>query len=84
MPIKLSEREIEAATLVTRGLKDEEIAQRMGISCGTVRQHTNRIYRKLGLDSYGNARVRLAIWFLSHGPKSSSAKQGNPADRPGV
>lgn len=63
----LSDRQIEVAALVSRGLTDEEIAHRLEITAGTVKQHTNRIYQKLGFGTEGNSRVRLVIWFMTKG-----------------
>jgi LuxR family maltose regulon positive regulatory protein len=45
----LSEREIEVLQLVALGLKNEEIAERLIVSLGTVKTHINNIYGKLGV-----------------------------------
>lgn len=43
----LSEREHEALGLLAQGLLYKEIAERLGITVGTVKQHIHRIYEKL-------------------------------------
>jgi DNA-binding NarL/FixJ family response regulator len=52
----LTPREAELARLVGEGLRNKEIAARLGISEGTVKIHLHRIYDKLGVSS----RVGLA------------------------
>lgn len=55
----LSEREQEVLTLLARGLSNDEISRHLFIALGTVKQHTHRIYRKLGVNNRDQA-VRLA------------------------
>lgn len=43
----LSDREQETLTLLAQGLLYKEIADQMGITTGTVKQHIHRIYTKL-------------------------------------
>ena len=52
----LTLREIELARLVSQGLRNKEIAFRLGITEGTVKTHLHRIYDKLGMVG----RVELA------------------------
>ncbi len=47
----LSEREMEILHAVSRGYKRREIAEKLSISEGTVGNHINSIYRKLGVGS---------------------------------
>jgi LuxR family maltose regulon positive regulatory protein len=49
--IKLSGREIEILSLLSEGLKREEIAERLCISHGTVRTHLQNIFQKLEVNS---------------------------------
>lgn len=44
---KLSARENDVLTLLAKGLLYKEIAQKLGIGFGTVRQHIHNIYEKL-------------------------------------
>ncbi|HUF64614.1 MAG TPA: response regulator transcription factor [Gemmatimonadaceae bacterium] len=53
----LTDRESEIVTHVRDGLRNKEIASKLGIAEGTVKIHLNNIYRKLGVDS----RVGLVL-----------------------
>lgn len=48
---RLSARETDVLELIAKGLKRQDVAQRLGISVGTVGTHINRIYTKLGVRS---------------------------------
>jgi DNA-binding NarL/FixJ family response regulator len=45
----LTEREREVALLAARGLRDRQIAERLGVSTRTVSSHLHRCYTKLGI-----------------------------------
>jgi DNA-binding CsgD family transcriptional regulator len=55
--VNLTEREHKVVALVADGLHDEEIAQRLGITTGAIKQHLHNIYQKLGIKS----RLQLAL-----------------------
>jgi DNA-binding NarL/FixJ family response regulator len=55
----LSERESEVFRLIGDGLTTNEISERLGLSCHTVRTHRKRIAAKLGTE--GNHLTRWAI-----------------------
>ena len=58
----LSPREIEVALLLTRGLRQEDIARRLSLSAKTVNTHKTRLFDKLEIrDSI--ALARLATQF---------------------
>ncbi len=59
----LTPREIELVRLAASGLRNKEIAHRLGISQGTVKMHLHNVYKKLGIDS----RVALAGYARSKG-----------------
>jgi DNA-binding NarL/FixJ family response regulator len=61
---ELTPRERELAMLVASGLRNREIATRLGISEGTAKLHLYNVYRKLGVSS----RVELAIRLQSAQP----------------
>ncbi len=64
----LSEREVDVLRLVAEGLSNPEIAQRLYISTGTVKQHINHIYGKLAVSSRAQAIVRArAAGLLGEG-----------------
>jgi RNA polymerase sigma factor (sigma-70 family) len=53
----LSAREREALFLLTEGLSNSEIAERLGISEKTVRNHLSHLFDKLGVWSRAQAIV---------------------------
>ena len=54
----LSERELEVLALLAEGLRNRELATRLGISTRTVDRHCDKIYAKLGVSSRTEAVVR--------------------------
>jgi DNA-binding NarL/FixJ family response regulator len=54
----LSKRETEILDLLTQGLANKEIADRLGLSTETVRVHLKRIYDKLHVHSRTEAAMR--------------------------
>jgi DNA-binding NarL/FixJ family response regulator len=59
----LTSRELEVLRLLTTGSNNETIAQTLGISPKTLRNHTSNIYRKLHI----NDRVQAVIVALREG-----------------
>ncbi|MFO7631008.1 MAG: response regulator transcription factor [Caldilinea sp.] len=57
---ELTEREREVLALMVEGMSNQEIADRLFLSLGTVKFHAGNIYSKLGVDSRV-AAVTLAI-----------------------
>jgi ATP/maltotriose-dependent transcriptional regulator MalT len=51
----LSERELEVLTLLASGRQNREVARDLFVSVGTVKTHTNNIYRKLGVRNRAEA-----------------------------
>lgn len=45
----LSTRELEVLTLISQGLSNDEIAERLSVANSTVKTHINNIYSKLGV-----------------------------------
>jgi DNA-binding NarL/FixJ family response regulator len=58
----LSPRELEVLHLIARGMENAEIAQTLGISPRTAKNHVSSILAKLGLPS----RVQAAIYAVRH------------------
>lgn len=58
----LTNRELEVLQWVTRGLTNQEIAERLNISIKTVKVHFGNILQKLELDN----RVQAVLYALSH------------------
>lgn len=65
-PGELTRREAEIVSDVRRGLRNKEIARRLGISEKTVKSHLNNIFRKLGIES----RMALA----THGAEDTQPR----------
>jgi DNA-binding CsgD family transcriptional regulator len=53
-------REAEVALLMGRGLSDQAIATRLGISCRTAEHHAERVRHKIGAESRSRAVALLA------------------------
>jgi len=67
LPESLTPREAEVLQLLSQGLANKSIAQRLGISDHTVKFHVNAILGKLGVQSRGEAivqAVRLGLVAL--------------------
>jgi NarL family two-component system response regulator LiaR len=62
---KLTEREIEVLRLIARGLSNADIADRLFLSDGTVRNHVSSILAKLGVSD----RTQAAVIAIQHGLK---------------
>ncbi|MCW2541001.1 MAG: Two-component system response regulator [Frankiales bacterium] len=60
----LSPRETEVMKLIVRGVTNSEIAQTLVLSEKTVKNHVNRIFRKLGVTSRAGA---IARWIGTSG-----------------
>lgn len=59
----LTPREREVLQTLAEGLSDKEIAERMYVSVGTVRNHVVHIFGKLGVSS----RLQALVFALRHG-----------------
>ena len=60
---QLTEREVDVLRLLARGLNNADIAAKLYLSEGTVRNHVSAIYTKLDVDD----RTQAAILALRHG-----------------
>ncbi len=59
----LTEREREILRLVAQGLSNRQIAERLHLAHGTVKNYITRILDKLGVDD----RTQAALWARQHG-----------------
>jgi DNA-binding CsgD family transcriptional regulator len=62
----LTKRQKELADLVSQGLTNREIAQRLGIDERSAEGHVERIRNRLGVRS----RAQITTWWVAHGPKT--------------
>lgn len=61
-PAGLSSREVEVLRLLSRGLSDKEIAQKLSLSARTVHHHVEHIYEKTGV----SGRAAAALYAVRH------------------
>ncbi len=76
----LSKREAEVMELIATGHSNGEIARLLFLSEKTVKNHVNRIYAKLGVDSRMTAICR---WRGEPAPPAPSAPGQIPGQIPG-
>jgi DNA-binding NarL/FixJ family response regulator len=62
-PLNLSRMELQIIRHIGGGLENQEIAERMGLKTGTIRNRSSAILRKTGLRS----RTQLAIFAVQNG-----------------
>jgi two-component system nitrate/nitrite response regulator NarL len=62
-PVYLSAREREMLELLTRGLRNVEIGQRLYVSPSTVKSELSRLFEKVGVEN----RVQAAAYAVRHG-----------------
>ena len=60
---QLSARELEVLRLIASGMENAEIAETLGISPRTAKNHVSNILAKLGLSS----RIQAAIYAVRRG-----------------
>jgi DNA-binding CsgD family transcriptional regulator len=73
----LTRRQQEVASCIAEGLTNDEIAQRLVLTAGTVANHVENILRRLDLRS----RTQIGVWAVERGLYRSD--QDEPAGRPG-
>jgi DNA-binding NarL/FixJ family response regulator len=69
-------RESEVLALITQGLSNDEIAERMHLSVNSVKTHIRTCYRRIGVGDRANA----VLWGVDHGFRP--AKAGATAHAP--
>ena len=58
--ISLTDKEAQILNLIGAGLSNAEIAQRLHIAEGTVKWHTSKLFKKLGVETRTQAVIRAA------------------------
>ena len=74
----LTERELEVIRALSRGMSDRQIAQSLGISEKTVRNHTSNIYRKLHIFD----RTQAVIYAVREGVIDVDELEYRPPEEP--
>jgi DNA-binding NarL/FixJ family response regulator len=59
---RLSSREMEVVRCVSMGLRNKEVADKLGVSEATVKNHLTSIYSKLGVSD----RLELILYAIHH------------------
>jgi DNA-binding NarL/FixJ family response regulator len=71
----LSPREAEMLALITQGLSNQEIAERVFVSINTVKTYIRSAYRKIGV----TRRAQAMMWGVDNGFKPDTLRTVNPA-----
>lgn len=76
----LSQREMDVLELLSEGLTNQEIAQRLFLSTNTIKSHSIKIYRKLNVNSRNQAvsKARLLGILPTQQPPSYQQNYGKP------
>lgn len=61
--VGLTPREEEIVALITQGLSNQEIAERLVLTINTLKSHVRSAYRKIGVTT----RAQAVSWALQHG-----------------
>ena len=64
---EVAEREREVLALISRGMRNIDVSEQLGLSGNTVATHIKSIYRKLGISSRAEASWYAAMLGLSPG-----------------
>lgn len=59
----LSTREVEVLALITQGLSNKEIAEKLVVSVNTLKSHIRQAYRKIDVTT----RSQAVSWAITHG-----------------
>jgi len=62
-PSRLSSREMEVVRCVALGMRNKEVADKLGVSEATVKNHLTSVYAKLGVSD----RLELILYAIHHG-----------------
>lgn len=78
-PIKLTPRESQLTSLLAQGLKNKELAHKLGVTEGTVKVYLSKLYDKTGTGD----RFELALFVLKnlgihHASKPERKQQASP------
>ena len=69
----LTRRQIEVARAAVSGLSNKELAQQLGVSEGTIKNHLHAIYERLKVEG----RLSLLLYLKEKAPAEPAARAGN-------
>jgi DNA-binding NarL/FixJ family response regulator len=61
--MKLTQREMQIVEMITKGHKNKEIADTLGIKLNSIKNSIKQIYKKFGITNVKYPRVLLAARF---------------------
>jgi DNA-binding CsgD family transcriptional regulator len=73
--VGLSPREAEVIALITQGLTNQEIADRMFVSINSVKTYIRAAYRKINVER----RSQAVLWGAGNGFKPDTLRTVDPA-----
>jgi DNA-binding NarL/FixJ family response regulator len=71
----LTAREAEVLSLITMGLSNLEIAERMSLSVNSIKSYIRSCYRRIDVDS----RSKAVLWGVAHGIRVLPHNESRPA-----
>ena len=71
--MSLTPRQLRVAELVSQGFTDKQIARRLGCTVSTVKYHLAEVNKHVPQGEGQNARVRLALWYVTTWEDSDAA-----------
>jgi DNA-binding CsgD family transcriptional regulator len=77
--LPLSARQQEAIMLTCFGLRNKEIARRMGVSTDTAKGYLYHAYGRLGVGQTGNPRTQAALQLLRACQRATGIRLGERA-----
>jgi two-component system nitrate/nitrite response regulator NarP len=76
----LTRRQIQVARAAVSGLSNKELAQRLGVSEGTIKNHLHAIYERLRLEG----RLALLLYLNEKGPGPGQAVAAGKSNQPKI
>ena len=73
----LSPREAEVLALISRGLSNQEIADRAHVSINSIKTYIRSAYRKIGVER----RTQAVLWAIANGFEPDTERTVDPALR---
>ena len=72
--VGLSPREAEVLALISRGLSNQEIADRAHVSINSIKSYIRSAYRKIGVER----RTQAVLWAIAHGFEPDTERTVDP------